>query len=131
MLSTLPFAVRVSYGGNTPCVEIRNGAEYILCDVGSGIRDFGNHCLKTGKSVGSDVFHIFISYVHWDHIQGFPFFTPAYLPGNKIHIYGFHDGFVKALAGKQNKPGFSVNLEGMQADINFHTLEPGQAYNIA
>lgn len=127
----LPFAVRASYGGNTPCVEIRNDVEYILCDAGTGLRDFGNHYLKTGKAASSDVFHIFISHVHWDHIQGFPFFTPAYLPGNGIHIYGFHNELEKAFISQQNNPCFPVPLQGMQADINFHVLEPGRSYDIA
>ncbi|MEN6620909.1 MAG: MBL fold metallo-hydrolase, partial [Smithella sp.] len=131
----LPFAVRASYGGNTPCVEIRNGAEYILCDAGTGLRDFGNHYFKTERAAGPgnepDTFHIFMSHVHWDHIQGFPFFTPAFLPGNKIHIYGFHNDLEKAFVGQQSNPCFPVPLQGMKADIKFHVLDPGKSYNIA
>jgi phosphoribosyl 1,2-cyclic phosphodiesterase len=131
----LPFAVRASYGGNTPCVEIRNCAEYILCDAGTGLRDFGNHFLKTKKIAGlnnvADVFHIFVSHIHWDHIQGFPFFTPAFLPGNRIHIYGFHAELEKAFVNQQNTPCFPVPLQAMRADISFHVLETGRSYDIA
>ena len=131
----LPFAVRGSYGGNTSCVEIRGCAEHVLCDAGSGLRDFGNHFLKTKKIAGQnnvpDVFHVFVSHVHWDHIQGFPFFTPAFIPGNRVHIYGFHEELEKAFVNQQDAPYFPVPLRAMRADISFHVLKPGQSYDIA
>ena len=75
----LPFAVRGSYGGNTPCVEIGNGKDFVLCDAGTGIRDFGNAFLQSNNGGAPAVFHLFLSHLHWDHIQGFPFFAPAFL----------------------------------------------------
>lgn len=131
----LPFAVRGSYGGNTSCVEIRRLPEYVLCDAGTGLRDFGHHLLQTekitGRNNGPDVFHIFISHPHWDHIQGFPFFTPAFIPGNRVHIYGCHRELESAFVNQQNAPSFPVPLSAMRADISFHVLEPGRAYDIA
>ena len=131
----LPFAVRGSYGGNTSCVEIRGLSEHVLCDAGTGLRDFGNHVLKTKKLTGQndvpDVFHIFVSHVHWDHIQGFPFFTPAFIPGNRVHIYGFQAELEEAFVNQQNTPCFPVPLQAMRADISFHVLEPGRPYDIA
>ncbi len=131
----LPFAGRGSYGGNTSCVEIRGLSEHVLCDAGTGLRDFGNHFLRTKKITGQndvpDVFHIFISHVHWDHIQGFPFFTPAFIPGNRVHIYGFHAELEEAFVNQQNTPCFPVPLQAMRADISFHILEPGKSYDIA
>ena len=88
----LPFAVRTSYGGNTSCVEIGRQEEYVLCDAGTGLRDFGNDYMKTkmtGRENLSNVFHLFISHLHWDHIQGFPFFVPAFVSGHHVHIYGY------------------------------------------
>ena len=57
----LPFAVRGSYGGNTACMEIRGGDEYVLCDAGTGLRDFGNYIMKGGNG-GSAVYNIFLSH---------------------------------------------------------------------
>jgi len=86
----LDFAVSHTFGGNSSCVELETGGdEYVLCDLGSGARVFGNHVLGARGSHGSS-FHIFMSHVHWDHIMGFPFFMPAYIPGNRVRIYGCH-----------------------------------------
>ncbi|MDD5170186.1 MAG: MBL fold metallo-hydrolase [Syntrophales bacterium] len=124
----LPFAVRGAYGGNTSCVEICNAEEYILCDAGTGLRDFGVS-LAPFKTPGT--FHIFMSHLHWDHIQGFPFFTPAYIPGNRIHIYGGHPDLEQAFVDQQRPPFFPVPFKAMQADIRFTTVNPEQSYEIA
>jgi len=84
----LPFPVRASYGGNTACVEMRGADEYVLCDAGTGLRDFGGAYMKAKASGGQNlprVFHLLMSHPHWDHLQGFPFFTPAYLPGHRYN----------------------------------------------
>ena len=78
-------------GGNTPCVELKDDLlnkknEYILFDAGSGIVEFGRG-LNFRLNPSGNVFHIFISHFHWDHIHGLPFFTPGYNSGNVIHFY--------------------------------------------
>jgi phosphoribosyl 1,2-cyclic phosphodiesterase len=130
----LPFAVGGTYGCSTPCVELKPQAEYVLCDAGTGLRNFGNAFMKSRQSQQNGtapIFHIFMSHPHWDHIQGFPFFTPAYLPDHQIHIYGCHNNLQQALTEQQNAPFFPVPLAAMRAEILFHTLEPGQSYEIA
>jgi len=130
----LPFYIRGSYGTNTSCIEIIGGNEYVLCDAGTGIRDFGNNLIKNKaakKDRQSNIFHIFLSHLHWDHIHGFPFFTPAYMPGNRINIYGFHENIREALEAQQSQPFFPVPLRYMSADIRFETLEPDREYHIA
>jgi phosphoribosyl 1,2-cyclic phosphodiesterase len=129
----LPFPVRGSYGSNTPCVEIRGGEEYVVCDAGTGLRDFGNYHTKMveqGRQNKNAVFNILISHFHWDHIQGFPFFTPAYIPGNQLRIYGFHKNIEEAFMLQQNAPYFPVPLKSMSADIQFIVLTEGQEYEI-
>ncbi len=124
----LPFTVRGTYGNNTPCVEIRGGDEYVLCDAGTGLRDFGNYHMRLiehGKRRNGAVFNILISHFHWDHIQGFPFFTPAYIPGNKIRIYGYHSCLEEAMIHQQNGPYFPVPLKNLRADIEFISLTEG------
>jgi phosphoribosyl 1,2-cyclic phosphodiesterase len=130
----LPFAVRGGYGGNTSCIELRGGDEYVLGDAGTGLRDFGNYYMKakmTGQKNLPTVFNIFISHLHWDHIQGFPFFTPAFIPGNKIHIYGCHADLEQIFINQQNAPCFPVPLQAMRAEIRFHVIQPGRSYDIA
>jgi len=107
-LETLPFFVRGTYGGNTSCVEIGGGKETVLCDAGTGLRDFGNAFLKSGRGSGTNnaVFHLFITHVHWDHIQGFPFFVPAYMPGNQVVIYGVHRDLKRSITHQQDPPFF-------------------------
>ncbi len=128
----LPFSVRGSYGTNTSCVEVIGGDAYVVCDAGTGIRDFGNHLLGTraGKT-SPTVVHLFLSHLHWDHIQGFPFFVPAYIPGNRIHIYGCHPGLQQAFENQQQPLHFPVGLHDMRAEISFQTLDPDQTYRIA
>ncbi len=104
----LPFAVRGSYGSNTACVEIGGQEEFVLCDAGTGLRDFGNAFLRSGKGSSPAVFHLFLSHLHWDHLQGFPFFIPAYRPGNRIHIYGCHADIEAAFVNQQAAPCFPV-----------------------
>jgi len=74
------------YGGNTTCVEISIDDTLIICDAGTGIRELGVDLLKRGMS--SVQAHLFFSHMHFDHIQGFPFFTPAYMPTSELTIYG-------------------------------------------
>ncbi|MBF0459026.1 MAG: MBL fold metallo-hydrolase [Nitrospirae bacterium] len=127
----LSFSDWGSYGGNTSCVEIRDNSEYVLCDAGSGLRDFGNFIMKSGRGKNSCVYNIFISHLHWDHIQGFPFFTPAFIPGNKINIYGFHTELRETFIRQQEYPNFPVPLKIMRAAIDFHVLELEKEYEIA
>jgi phosphoribosyl 1,2-cyclic phosphodiesterase len=125
----LPFSVRGGYGGNTSCIEIRGGDDTILCDAGTGLRDYGNHIMRSGGG-GPAVYHIFLSHLHWDHIQGFPFFVPAFIPGNRINIYGFHPELETAFRNQQNPPSFPVPLDYMKAEKSFTVLDPDKEYRI-
>ena len=87
-LDSLPHSAHGTYKGNTSCIQIEAGTdEYIFCDAGTGLRDFS---LTLGQSPKPATYHIFVSHLHWDHIQGFPFFSPAYVGGNRIIFHGFH-----------------------------------------
>lgn len=130
----LPVYTRGTYGCNTSCVELRGSEENVICDAGSGIRDFANYYMASGKLQGSEkekTFHIFISHLHWDHKQGFPFFIPAYIPGCKINIYGLHEDLEKAFREQQEPPHFPVRLSEMNSEIKFHTLQPEKDYEVA
>lgn len=128
----LEFATSHTFGGNSPCVEIETGGgEYVLCDLGSGVRAFGNHVLAKHGPARPNTFHVFLSHVHWDHIMGFPLFTPAYIPGNRIRIYGCHAGLEEALRRQHGPPSFPVEFSQLGAAIEFTRLEPGGSYEIA
>ncbi len=128
-IAELPFAVGSTYGGNTSCVQVQNGEEYVLFDAGTGLRDFGLHVMQTNKSPCT--MHIFMSHLHWDHIQGFPFFIPAFIKGNRINFYGCHEEIEHALRSQQQAPFFPVDLDYMQAERTFKRLEAGKEYEIA
>jgi phosphoribosyl 1,2-cyclic phosphodiesterase len=128
----LPFAVSGTYGGNSSCVEIAGqGDEYVLCDLGSGAREMGAHVMQEKGPQKKSVYNVFLSHVHWDHIMGFPFFTPAYIPGNVIRLHGCHSVMQEAFTRQQSDPCFPVDFFKLGATIEFVQLEPGRTYEIA
>ena len=128
----LAFPIAHTFGGNTACVEIETGgAEYVLCDLGSGARAFGGAVLARHGPARPQTFHVFLSHLHWDHIMGFPLFAPAYLPGNRIRIYGCHANLEEALRRQHGPPSFPVEFAQLGAAIEFTRLEPGRTQEIA
>lgn len=77
------------YGGNTSCVELRTaGGELFVLDMGTGAIPFGRNLMTGPFGKGAGAAQIFLSHAHWDHIQGFPFFAPVFVPGNKLVVHG-------------------------------------------
>jgi phosphoribosyl 1,2-cyclic phosphodiesterase len=127
----LDFNLTHTFGGHTPCVEIEiPGDEYYVFDMGSGARPFGVHVLAKQARKPATI-NVFMSHVHWDHIMGFPFFMPAYIPGNQIHIYGCHATLEGAFRRQNAAPSFPVDFSRMGAAIEFIRLEPEREYQIA
>ncbi len=123
----LPFAISHTYGGNSSCVELDIGTEeYVLCDLGTGVRPFGLQVLARKGPRTRCTFHVFLSHLHWDHIMGFPFFPHVYIPGNRIVIYGCHDGIEEALRKQHAAPCFPVDFSRLPAKIEFVKLVPGK-----
>jgi phosphoribosyl 1,2-cyclic phosphodiesterase len=119
----------VAIGGNTSCVEIRAGKAILVFDGGTGLRLLGK---KLAAEMPLEA-HIFFSHVHWDHIQGFPFFDPAFVPGNTIHLYGGNNvsrTLEETLAGQMDHPSFPVHLTDMGAKMTFNDLFEGQALEL-
>ncbi|HEY5615368.1 MAG TPA: MBL fold metallo-hydrolase [Bacteroidota bacterium] len=121
----------VRYGGNTPCLELRlDDDELIILDAGTGIRSFGDHLINTGESIQA---HLFITHPHWDHIQGFPFFKPAFIPGNELTIVGTerHDKKLHEIIAEQmNKIYFPIQLNELNAKIKFQTVGEGDKIEV-
>jgi phosphoribosyl 1,2-cyclic phosphodiesterase len=119
-----PGASTMRYGGNTSCVELRSGNHLIVFDAGTGIRDLGNRLLKEFKGQPLTI-HVFISHTHWDHIQGFPFFLPAYEPLNTVHLYGppgRDKSLDKILKIQMDSDYFPVELGAMSPNIFVHEM---------
>jgi phosphoribosyl 1,2-cyclic phosphodiesterase len=115
----------VEIGGNTSCVEIRCGKTILVFDGGTGLRLLGQKLLKEMPISA----HVFFSHVHWDHIQGFPFFAPGFVGGNHIHLYGGSDlshTLQHTLAGQMDYPSFPVLLSQMAATMTFRDLREGE-----
>ena len=128
----LPFETAGAFGGNSSCVEIEPGGdEHIICDMGSGLRAMGQEIMKKHGPGNPQTYNIFMSHPHWDHIMGLPFFPPAYIPGNKLRIHACHEVMEKALRIQQSAPCFPVPFDFLGSDIEFVTLETGEAYDIA
>ena len=76
---------KVRFGGNTSCVQVIGGSDIVILDAGTGIRELGLQLAALRKPLK---IHLLLTHTHWDHIQGFPFFTPIYIPGHEIFVYG-------------------------------------------
>ncbi len=115
----------IRYGGNTPCLTMQVGGKYLIFDGGTGLRILSNHLVKKIPLEA----YIFFTNCHWDRIQGFPFFVPAFIPSNCFHIYGANakDGssFEERLRNQMSGPNFPVPLEVMRSKLVFHSLTPG------
>jgi phosphoribosyl 1,2-cyclic phosphodiesterase len=118
-----PGAATVKYGGNTPCVEMLVDGHRLIFDAGTGIHVLGQSLLSHLPVSG----HLFFSHSHWDHIQGFPFFSPAFMEGNEFDIYGgvIANGITieQRLQDQMMQPNFPVPLQVMGANLRFHNLE--------
>ncbi|MCW6036335.1 MBL fold metallo-hydrolase [Spirulina subsalsa FACHB-351] len=112
----------VRYGGNTSCVEMRIGEARLIFDGGTGLRALGNSLLSQMPVEA----HMFFTHCHWDRIQGFPFFVPAFIPINHFHIYGAEASngstFKQRLSGQMLGPNFPVPIQVMQSKLEFHDI---------
>lgn len=120
----------VRYGGNTPCVEMQVGGKRLVFDGGTGLHVLGQSLLRQMPVEA----HLFFTHSHWDHMQGFPFFTPGFVKGNHFCIYGAiaPDGSTveQRLNDQMLHPNFPVPLQIMQADLDFHDVTPGEPIKI-
>lgn len=125
-----PGSETVRYGGNTSCVEMRVGGKRLIFDGGTGLRVLGKSLLKHMPLEA----YMFFTHSHWDHIQGFPFFVPAFVKGNCFHIYGAiapNGATMKQrLHDQMLHPNFPVPMQVMQSDLKFYDLFPGDVLEL-
>ena len=118
------------YGGNTACVQVTDGdGPSLLIDLGTGCRDYASQMMRRHGPVAPEPYHVLMSHFHWDHIMGFPFFVPAYIPGNVINIYSCHPHVEDAFRRQHGFPSFPVPFDVLAADIRFHVEVSGDLIN--
>ena len=124
-----PGPTTYKYGGNTACIELRfpGTDRIVIIDAGSGIRELGNHLVANELPKGPLVADIFLTHTHWDHILGFPFFAPIYIPGTRLNIYGpvtfENDSLRNIVGGQLSYQYFPIRQSELAADISYHSLK--------
>lgn len=128
-LNSLEAKFTTFLGGNTPCVEVSEGDTRLIFDMGSGLRELGRSIMSNyaGKDI---VIHMFVGHTHWDHVQGFPFFIPAYSPKTTINFYHRHPNLKQRLEGQQDFQYFPVSLDVMLSRRVYHELKEDQILKI-
>src|SRR5215213_4848887 len=112
------------FGGNTPCIEVRCGSDRLILDAGTGLRMLGR--ALTDENAGTPLkLNVFLTHFHWDHIQGMPFFGPAYDGNNILSYYsGVTDGNLREiLDGHMAPPYFPVQFQELVACRSFYSLK--------
>ena len=127
----LGFDVAGTFGGHSSCVQIDcGGPEHFILDLGTGVRPLGQHMLERFGAATGQTYHVFLSHLHWDHIMGLPFFTPVYIPGNRIIVHSGHPHAEFALRRQQAQPSFPVPFDQFAAKFEFHTVQPGIPFEV-
>ncbi|HEY3947645.1 MBL fold metallo-hydrolase [Phenylobacterium sp.] len=130
--ANLDFATFGAFGGATSCVEIEGGDDaYLICDMGSGLREFGLDAFRRCAAGHARTYHFFLSHLHWDHIMGFPFFGPAFDPGATIVIHAGHADAEAGLRRQQEEISFPVPFDWLRAKISFQTHAVGEPFDAA
>ena len=128
----LGFDIAGTFGGHSSCVQIDTGGpEHFILDLGTGVRPLGQNMLERFGPGVPQTYHVFMSHLHWDHIMGLPFFSPVYIPGNRIVIHSCHPHVEFALRRQQAEPSFPVRFDYFSANIEFDVMTPGKPVDIA
>jgi phosphoribosyl 1,2-cyclic phosphodiesterase len=117
-------------GGNTSCVSVSSQGHELILDAGTGIRELGERIVKgENKNVS-----LLFSHLHWDHVQGFPFFLPAWNPQFKLNLYGpggnGSTALQEVLKQQMSPPQFPVPLAAMKSQMSFHDTHAGRTFEI-
>jgi len=121
----------VKYGGNTACLELRFGEEdrLVVIDAGTGIRELAGHVMKSDLPKGPIKTELFLTHTHWDHIMGFPFFIPIFVPNTELKVFGpvtyEEDTLDKIVGDMLTYRYWPVRLTELAAKIEYFNLKEG------
>jgi len=124
-----PYAIGI--GGNTSCVSVQVDDHVVIFDAGTGLRNLGLYLEDKNRSQWKG--SILLSHYHWDHIQGLPFFEPAYREQNRFHIYGKtkHGNHIEdILAEQMESPFFPVDMDSLEGLVTFKPVEEGKSLSL-
>ena len=123
-----------AFGGNTTCLEIEHGADRIIVDAGTGIRALGGKLMSEAVPRVPIEATLLFTHLHWDHVQGFPFFAPAFRPSAELRLYGPVDEegvhLEDVLLRQMQAPTFPMPLKAMAASRSFHALGSGSQLRV-
>ena len=126
-ISSLPWWITGTVGGNTPCVEvILKDNTNLIFDAGSGMRVMG----KFSDPPANNHYHLFMSHFHWDHIQGLPFFDSVYNPNITFEVYSPYQNMKEYFATQMSSPFYPVDFSAIEKHFNFHVIEVGKPLKI-
>jgi phosphoribosyl 1,2-cyclic phosphodiesterase len=120
----------VRYGGNTSCIEMRIGGRRLIFDAGTGLQELSKNLMKQLPPET----YMFFTHYHWDHIQGFPFFMPTFVPDHCVHIYGAipqnGESLEKHFMERIMHPNSPVPLAGVRAKLKFYDIVCGDTFKL-
>lgn len=119
-----------TYGGNTSCVEVQLDNATFVLDAGTGIRALGAQMKADGRDKAVPI-HLFFTHFHWDHICGFPYFAPVYLPGRQIDVWSGRSDSARLLEIQMSDAHFPVKWPTLPSKITCHQLPEDKATDIA
>jgi anti-anti-sigma factor len=130
-INDLPLSIRGTVGGNTSCISVETPEGLVIFDAGTGIRELGNALMKREFAQGKGEATIFFTHTHWDHIQGFVFFRPAFVPGNRFTIYYVHPHVKRVIIDQMKAEWFPVQFDKLKADLEFKPIREGEPVKVA
>jgi anti-anti-sigma factor len=130
-VAELPLDIRGTVGGNTACITVETPEGLVIFDAGSGIRELGGALMKREFGRGQGQASIFFTHTHWDHIQGFPFFRPAFVPGNRFTLYCIHPYVEQVIVDQMKAEWFPVQFDYLSAHLEFKPIKEDETVKVA
>ena len=119
------------YGGNTPCIEVHCDSYNFIFDMGTGLKALGDHLPANGQLN----YDIFLTHSHLDHVNGFPFFKPAYSPETRLKLWAGHlkaQGMTleQIIRSLMDQPFFPITVDLLAATLSFNDFTAGDTLHI-